>query len=198
MGEEMRGQGAGWTAVYEFEEKNKEKGRLKSEKVPWWRGGERADMASSGRKQRAGVELWTCQDMSRKTLRCSAVCKDGPEQTAATARPPRAHHPTLSFAASLPRSRSAAVGRIVFELYALAAPRTVENFRALCTGEMGISPLSGKPLCYRGCTFHRIIKSFMIQGGDTTAGVYGERDGSLSVICLCMARGQVQLVCSVS
>ncbi len=39
----------------------------------------------------------------------------------------------------------------------------------LSSGEKGNGP-SGKPLHYKSTTFHRIIPSFMIQGGDTTDG----------------------------
>ncbi|KAA1467400.1 hypothetical protein DENSPDRAFT_812980 [Dentipellis sp. KUC8613] len=60
------------------------------------------------------------------------------------------------------------VGRVIFELYNDSAPKTAENFRALCTGEKGLSPLSERPLYYKNSIIHRSISNFMIQGGDFT------------------------------
>jgi hypothetical protein len=75
----------------------------------------------------------------------------------------------------------APAGTIEMELFAKTCPKTVENFRCLCTGEKGMGR-SGKPLHFKGSTFHRVIPGFMCQGGDFTAGngtggesIYGEK-----------------------
>nr|KAF7438748.1 hypothetical protein H0235_001139 [Vespula pensylvanica] len=62
------------------------------------------------------------------------------------------------------------MGRIIFELFADICPITCENFRALSTGEIGVGKTTGKPLHYKGIVFHRVVKDFMIQGGDFVVG----------------------------
>ena len=59
------------------------------------------------------------------------------------------------------------IGRIKMELFKDAVPRTAENFRQFCTGEF---QRNGVPIGYKGCTFHRVIKGFMLQGGDFRNG----------------------------
>ncbi|HVE81588.1 MAG TPA: peptidylprolyl isomerase [Myxococcales bacterium] len=62
-------------------------------------------------------------------------------------------------------------GQIVVRLFSKDAPKTVENFVGLATGEKPWThpgtgePMEGKPL-YDGTIFHRCIKDFMVQGGD--------------------------------
>jgi peptidyl-prolyl cis-trans isomerase A (cyclophilin A) len=62
------------------------------------------------------------------------------------------------------------LGDIKVNLFGNHAPRTVENFVGLATGTKewehpGTGEVSTKPL-YDGVIFHRIIKDFMLQGGD--------------------------------
>ncbi|KAF9452321.1 hypothetical protein P691DRAFT_661078 [Macrolepiota fuliginosa MF-IS2] len=68
-------------------------------------------------------------------------------------------------------------GRVIFELFSESAPKTCENFRALCTGEKGISA-SGNPLYYKNSIIHRSIKGFMIQGGGALLTHFTKRNGT--------------------
>lgn len=78
-------------------------------------------------------------------------------------------------------------GRIVFQMLDDEAPKTCRNFRHLCG--KNIMNNSKRP-SYQGVPFHRIIRDFMIQGGDITNGdgtggysIYGEKfaDENLSM-----------------
>ncbi len=62
------------------------------------------------------------------------------------------------------------MGTIVCQLFPQSAPHTVENFVGLAEGTKEFQdPQSGKMVkrpFYDGLVFHRVIKNFMIQGGD--------------------------------
>ncbi|MEW5311345.1 MAG: hypothetical protein WDW38_003066 [Sanguina aurantia] len=73
-------------------------------------------------------------------------------------------------AASTVKPTPIRAGRIILDLFADEAPKAVENFRCLLTGERGIGKGSNKPLHYKGCAFHRIVHGFCCQGGDIVRG----------------------------
>src|ERR1700760_3871204 len=68
------------------------------------------------------------------------------------------------------------LGRVKMELFADTVPRTAENFRQFCTGET--KNHLGRPQGYKGCKIHRVVKDFMIQGGDF---LNGDGTGSTSI-----------------
>lgn len=86
--------------------------------------------------------------------------------------------------------------RIVFGLYGKVVPKTVRNFKELCSGVT----VEGQKLGYKGSEFHRIIPQFMAQGGDFTDGngtggrsIYGEKFADENFIVKHTKRGLLSM-----
>jgi len=63
------------------------------------------------------------------------------------------------------------IGRVVIGLFGRTSPLTVKNFETIAAGTMN-------GLTYKGSTFHRVIRGFMMQGGDILSG---DGRGSISI-----------------
>ncbi|KAL8442920.1 hypothetical protein Emag_006205 [Eimeria magna] len=70
---------------------------------------------------------------------------------------------------------SHAMGRLKIELFKHLMPKCAENFRQFCTGEFKMNKV---PVGYKNAQFHRVLKGFMVHGGDF---VKGDGTGSLSI-----------------
>ena len=56
------------------------------------------------------------------------------------------------------------IGRLIFELFNDEVPETCDNFRALCTGEKGLSSQTGTVLHYKNSIIHRVVPNGWVQG----------------------------------
>ena len=65
-------------------------------------------------------------------------------------------------------------GRVIIGLFGSMAPVTVENFRALCTGEKGEK--HGVNMHYKGTDFYFTHRGYKIIGGD----IIGDKKGGFS------------------
>lgn len=105
--------------------------------------------------------------------RLTKRAKDMAEATQWHLRPSNPKNPVVFFDVAI---GGVSAGRIHMELFADVAPKTAENFRQFCTGEFRQS--NGQPQGYKNAPFHRIIKNFMIQGGDF---LKGDGTGAISI-----------------
>ncbi|KAG9282617.1 peptidyl-prolyl cis-trans isomerase-like 6 isoform X1 [Astyanax mexicanus] len=71
-----------------------------------------------------------------------------------------------------------AAGRLLFELFSDLCPKTCKNFKALCTGEAGMSQ-NQLMLSYKNSLFHRVVPNGWLQGGDITPA--GKGNGGESI-----------------
>ncbi|KAJ7466837.1 cyclophilin A [Mycena galericulata] len=89
-------------------------------------------------------------------------------------------------------------GRIVFKLYDDVVPKTADNFRKLAQG-LNANESRRARHAHAGSGFHRVIPSFMLQGGDFTnhdgtcgVSIYGAKfkgASCISILLICALEG---------
>ncbi|WVW83749.1 hypothetical protein I302_105770 [Kwoniella bestiolae CBS 10118] len=69
---------------------------------------------------------------------------------------------------NIPPSNPVFQETLYIDLFTKDCPITTQNFMHLLKGDKGISKLSSKPLHYKNVRIHRLVKDFIVQGGDIT------------------------------
>ena len=114
------------------------------------------------------LALVACKTESAKAPAAAPEAKQAAATPAAVAKPAAPSAPELPD--PLFATLDTSMGAIVVQLFPKEAPKTVANFVGLARGEREwTDPRSRQPVkrpLYDGTIFHRVIPSFMVQGGD--------------------------------
>ena len=111
-----------------------------------------ADQSSSTTATTGGESTTTTANPALAAVQCNDTKPpDNPNRPTFTSPPPMTIDPAKKYTATIDTS----CGKITIDLDAKAAPKTVNSFVFLADKKF-----------YDGLTFHRVVKDFVIQGGD--------------------------------
>ncbi|KAG2389383.1 hypothetical protein C9374_013943 [Naegleria lovaniensis] len=110
--------------------------------------------------------------MSTKKASAGSARRPTVKSNAQTPRIKLNPHAFMEFEVDEGNEEKRILGKVIFELFEEKLPKTVQNFKSLCLGDKGktkpVKELNNAivNLHYKGTNIHRIVKGFVIQGGD--------------------------------